>query len=117
MARLIPLLVATLLSTASANTLQWNIARNAEVQAGQLARRSLAIRKRGLGLGARADTVTATLENAVVAGLYAANVTVGTPGQGLQVQIDTGSSDLWLPSSTLQICTDESEGGCPGGSC
>ena len=117
MARLATLLVATVLSSASANTVRWNIAQNSEVQAQQIARRSLAIQRRGVELGARADTVTVTLENAVVAGLYAANITVGTPGQNLQVQIDTGSSDLWVPSSSATICQNTQEGGCPGGSC
>ncbi|KAG0645682.1 putative aspartic-type endopeptidase OPSB [Hyphodiscus hymeniophilus] len=115
MAPLTSLLLATLLSSASANTVQWGISRNSEVQAQQLARRSLEIQRRGLGLEARADTVAVTLLNAVQAGLYAANISVGTPPQSLQVQIDTGSSDLWIPSSTLSVCEDTRDGGCQGG--
>jgi hypothetical protein len=42
---------------------------------------------------------------------------VGTPAQSLSVQIDTGSSDVWIPSSQASICSDEKDGGCPGGSC
>jgi hypothetical protein len=117
MARLTSLLVATLFSSASANTVRWDIAQNSEVQAQQIARRSLEIQRRGLKLEARADTVTASLINAVTAGLYAANITVGTPGQDLQVQIDTGSSDLWVPSSSASICNNAKDGGCSGGSC
>ncbi|KAH8816399.1 aspartic peptidase domain-containing protein [Xylogone sp. PMI_703] len=64
----------------------------------------------------RADTVQATLQNAEQAGLYAANISVGTPAQNLIVQLDTGSSDLWVPASTASICTNTRQGGCPGGS-
>ncbi|RFU32562.1 hypothetical protein B7463_g3780, partial [Scytalidium lignicola] len=64
----------------------------------------------------RADTVQAQLQNAEQAGLYAANISVGTPPQDLIVQIDTGSSDLWVPASTAAICQDTRQGGCPGGS-
>jgi hypothetical protein len=118
MAPLTTLLIATLLSTtASANVVRWDIAKNSEVEAQQIARRSQQIRRRGLGLEARADTVQATLANQVVAGLYAATISVGTPAQTLQVQIDTGSSDVWVPSSAASICSNEKEGGCPGGSC
>lgn len=117
MAPLSTLLVATLLSSVSANTVRWAIAKNAEVESQQLARRAQQMRRRGLALHARADTVTASLGNAVEAGLYYANVTVGTPGQDLQIQIDTGSSDVWVPSSTASVCSNEQEGGCSGGSC
>ena len=113
MARLTSLLVATstALSYASANTVLWDLAKNPEAQAAQLARRSLHLQKRA------SDTVLASLGNAVEAGLYFANISVGTPAQDLQVQIDTGSSDLWVPSSDAVICSSEQEGGCPGGSC
>lgn len=32
---------------------------------------------------------------------YLINITVGTPGQQLGVTLDTGSSDLWIPSATF----------------
>lgn len=100
------------LSTA-AGTIQWNIARDNAVAAAQLKSRSLVLSK-------RADTVQATLGNAVQAGLYYANITVGTPAQTLQVQIDTGSSDVWVPSSTAELCVagaTRTSDGCTGGSC
>lgn len=34
--------------------------------------------------------------------LYYGSVTVGTPGQTLSVQFDTGSADLWLPANCLE---------------
>jgi hypothetical protein len=42
---------------------------------------------------------------------YWVNITVGTPPQPLAVQLDTGSSDLWIPSSHADVCV----AGCPNG--
>jgi hypothetical protein len=52
------------------------------------------LRKRG--------TVSVTLDN--LATLYFANVTMGTPGQSLRLDIDTGSSDIWANSATSTLC-------------
>jgi len=96
------------------------IAKNAANEAAQLQKRQLHLQRRGLGgvvrVEERADTIIASLGNAVASGLYYANVTVGTPAQSLSLQIDTGSSDVWVPSSTASICEDTKDGGCPGGS-
>ncbi|KIM26185.1 hypothetical protein M408DRAFT_46444, partial [Serendipita vermifera MAFF 305830] len=36
--------------------------------------------------------------------LYYATVKIGTPVQALDVQLDTGSSDLWVPTGTCRNC-------------
>jgi hypothetical protein len=93
------------------------IVKNPAVEQAQIAKRQLQMQKRGTILEGRADTVTATLGNAVTSGLYYANVTIGTPGQDFSLQIDTGSSDVWVPSSSATFCSNTREGGCPGGTC
>ncbi|KIX94220.1 uncharacterized protein Z520_09930 [Fonsecaea multimorphosa CBS 102226] len=57
-------------------------------------------------------TVTASLSNLDI--LYVINVTVGTPGQSLSLQLDTGSSDLWFPSAQAEICQQQLTN-CPYG--
>ena len=65
------------------------------------------------GLTRRA-TDTASLLNNITNGAYVTTVKVGKPQQTLTLQVDTGSSDTWLPSSGAQICQS---GGCFYGSC
>ncbi|KAL8659987.1 MAG: hypothetical protein Q9226_000150 [Calogaya cf. arnoldii] len=35
---------------------------------------------------------------------YWVNISVGTPSQQLSVHLDTGSSDLWIPSAVSELC-------------
>lgn len=93
-----------LLSSATA-AVHVPIVKNRHVEAEQLQRARLRTRA----------TVTESLGNAQYFGLYYANITAGTPAQALSLQIDTGSSDVWLPSSDAQLCN--SRQGCEGGSC
>jgi hypothetical protein len=54
----------------------------------------------------------ATLINEKI--LYFVNVTVGTPPQSFGLQIDTGSSDVWVPTVENPNCV---QGHCSSGSC
>jgi predicted aspartyl protease len=66
-------------------------------------------------------TVEEKLYNNLTGGSYMANVTVGTPGQEISLVIDTGSSDVFVLSSTADQCTDaylqQTYGPCSGGTC
>ncbi|KAI0203712.1 aspartic peptidase domain-containing protein [Astrocystis sublimbata] len=67
----------------------------------------------------RADnTVEEIITNEKMRGGYFASCAVGTPPQKVTLQLDTGSSDIWVPASTASICeTSPSQGGgCTFGS-
>lgn len=70
----------------------FDIAKSRRHALANLARRNLA----------RRDTVSADLANYRT--LYQINVTVGTPGQRIGLQIDTGSSDVWFPYQGSTQC-------------
>ncbi len=40
---------------------------------------------------------------------YLINMTVGTPGQPFSVQLDTGSSDIWIPSVDSNACEEAAQ--------
>lgn len=65
--------------------------------------------------GAQSVTLTNALNTY---GLYYVNATVGTPGQSLAFQLDTGSSDVWMfNSQAYQSCLNSQYGAqCFGGS-
>ncbi|KAL6888091.1 aspartic peptidase domain-containing protein [Trichoderma evansii] len=81
-----------LASTAQAQVVQFDIAK----RDGPLLR----------DLGRRATTVNGVLSNQQVQGGYFINVHVGTPGQNITLQLDTGSSDVWVPAASAAICTE-----------
>ncbi|KAE9372441.1 acid protease [Stipitochalara longipes BDJ] len=63
-------------------------------------------------------TITESLANNETGGDYIATAKVGTPAQTVTFLIDTGSSDVWMLSSTADLCTDpdlqiqDQTGGC-----
>lgn len=102
---LVPLAVlGLLLSTAGAQVIQWDIEKRHDSP--RLQRRS-------------DSTFEAPIKNDKRNGGYFATVQIGSPGQNLTLQIDTGSSDVWVPYSGASICTDTSSDndGCTFGSC
>ncbi|MCJ1435836.1 hypothetical protein MMC27_005212 [Xylographa pallens] len=53
-------------------------------------------------LARRQKSITASIENADL--LYLINVTIGTPPQPFGLQLDTGSSDIWVPATNADAC-------------
>ncbi|KAL7927111.1 aspartic peptidase domain-containing protein [Trichoderma austrokoningii] len=92
-----------LASTAQAQVVQFDIQRRDGPKLRDLARRA---------------TVNGVLSNQQIQGGYFLNVEVGTPPQNITLQLDTGSSDVWVPSSNADICTQVTQRnpGCTFGS-
>ncbi|KAI1647040.1 acid protease [Daldinia loculata] len=93
---------ALVASVARAQVVQWDIHR----------------RQTGTRLVRRQDgTVTEVITNEKLRGGYFASCTVGTPPQNLTLQLDTGSSDIWVPSSSSSVCQETTDNqGCTLGS-
>jgi hypothetical protein len=62
-----------------------------------------------LRLRKRSNTAQATIYNAQGNLLYLINTTVGTPPQNIGLQLDTGSSDIWIPWTGSSICQGSSD--------
>lgn len=69
----------------------------------------------------RADsTYEEVITNEKGVGGYFATATIGTPGQNVTLQLDTASSDIWVPFSGAAVCRGRKlsgEKGCYLGSC
>ncbi|KAF4972741.1 hypothetical protein FSARC_749 [Fusarium sarcochroum] len=97
---------ASLVSTwglVQAQTVQWNIE-------GRHSQPHLARRTK--------TTYEEVISNDRSQGGYFTEVTVGNPPQNITLQLDTGSSDVWVPWKCADICEDDDDGksGCPLGS-
>ena len=55
----------------------------------------------------RQKSVTADIQNADL--LYLINATIGTPPQSFGLQLDTGSSDIWVPAVNADVCLASSQ--------
>lgn len=55
-----------------------------------------------------------TINNSVARGGYFATCTLGTPGQNVILQLDTGSSDIWVPWNQASVCSSDR---CTLGTC
>ena len=65
-------------------------------------------------LSRRSESFATDLMNNISAQVYVATVEVGTPPQTVTLQLDTGSSDTWIPAINSSVCNN---GGCFYGSC
>ncbi|XXH05352.1 Elongation factor G, mitochondrial [Hypoxylon texense] len=92
-------LVATV---AQAQVVQWDIVKRQNAP-NKLTRR-------------QANTFTEVITNEKLRGGYFATCQVGTPAQNLTLQLDTGSSDIWVPSSSASVCEQSGDDGCSFGS-
>lgn len=103
-------LAATLLtSSASAQVLQWNIEKRAHLGSNPLRRRD------------DSSTVNQVVKNEKSQGGYFATVKIGSNKQELSLQLDTGSSDVWVPYYKAEACQArggrQPSKGCVLGSC
>lgn len=66
----------------------------------------------------QARTIEEVIKNDKTKGGYFATCKIGTPGQDVTLQLDTGSSDIWVPDSGANICSQSRvSNGCELGSC
>lgn len=93
------LLVSTV-SAVPAGIVQWDIAKRHHPKFG--------LQRRDGG------TVEQEIMNAIARGGYFASCSLGTPGQEVVLQLDTGSSDIWIPWTQASICEVDA---CTLGTC
>jgi len=63
-------------------------------------------------LGRRASTYEEVISNEDARGGYFATCSLGTPSQNLTLQLDTGSSDIWVPDTAAAVCRAARTRGC-----
>ncbi|KAH8899193.1 acid protease [Thozetella sp. PMI_491] len=95
-----------LAGAARAQVVQWAISKREPATVSDMSR-----------LRRRASTLEATVTNRIDRGGYFVNCKVGTPPQDFTLQLDTGSSDIWVPSSAAPVCeASTASDGCTLGS-
>lgn len=87
------LLALLLAATAAGNVLRIPVARNSP---GTVTRRHRRLSRRA--------TFTESLANNITGGGYYASVSVGTPGQDIDMILDTGSSDAFIVAAGADLC-------------
>lgn len=65
----------------------------------------------------RVSSYTEALNNNLTGASYYIEIEVGTPPQPQYLILDTGSSDLWVPAATADLCTDRTLQQMYGGGC
>ncbi|AEO53652.1 hypothetical protein MYCTH_2295287 [Thermothelomyces thermophilus ATCC 42464] len=90
-------------ASAGNGVVQWDIRRTQRQE--ELQRLNRRLRK-------RANPVLEVITNEKIRGGYFATCKIGTPGQDLTLQLDTGSSDIWVPDSAAQVCREIGTEGC-----
>ncbi len=66
----------------------------------------------------QAQSIEEIINNDRANGGYFATCKIGTPGQDVTLQLDTGSSDIWVPSTDSGVCRkSKTSDGCTLGAC
>jgi len=97
------MLAGAVQASAGNGVVQWDIQRT---------QRQEEFKRLSKRLSKRADTVQEIITNEQARGGYFATCKLGTPAQDLTLQLDTGSSDIWVPDSGAQVCREAGSEGC-----